>query len=184
MDAEVSLAAPNRNYSLVLLLGYAAGHNLVEDLFASICCLSFCKVINRHTCRDVLKMSEVSDTNLPGPLSEDDDETAAELLEIDEQKPGATALDKPRRGRPPSAATANKGSGGEAKPEANKVVKLLDKNPLGMTLPEMAGGTRQIKRIKTMRPLLAEAIRSGLVMPVSQRAGHTVYRLVKHIANR
>ncbi|MBS1991409.1 MAG: hypothetical protein JSS83_12885 [Cyanobacteria bacterium SZAS LIN-3] len=98
------------------------------------------------------------------------------------------APEKPRRGRPPSASTAAgaapKVTGGDAKPQENKVVKLLEKNPLGMTLPEMAGGPRQIKRIKTMRPLLAEAIRSGLVMPVSQRAGHTVYRLVKHIANR
>jgi hypothetical protein len=92
--------------------------------------------------------------------------------------------EKPKRGRPPSANTGAKVVSAEAKPDANRVVKLLDKNPLGMTLPEMAGGTRQIKRIKTMRPLLAEAIRSGLVMPVSQRAGHTVYRLVKHIANR
>ncbi len=68
--------------------------------------------------------------------------------------------------------------------EENKVVKLLDKNPLGMTLPEMAGGTRQIKKIKTLRPMLAEAIRLGLVMPVSQRAGHTVYRLVKNLGPR
>lgn len=71
-----------------------------------------------------------------------------------------------------------------AKPAENKVVKLLEKNPLGMTLPEMAGGTRQLKRIRTLRPILAEAIRSGQVMPVSQRAGHTVYRLVKHLSNR
>jgi hypothetical protein len=35
-----------------------------------------------------------------------------------------------------------------------------------------------------LRPQLAEAIRAGLIMPVSQRAGHTVYRLVRHIANR
>ena len=68
-----------------------------------------------------------------------------------------------------------------AKPAENKVVKLLEKNPLGMTLPEMAGGPRQLKRIRTLRPILAEAIKSGLVMPVSQRAGHTVYKLVKHI---
>ncbi|MBU6452037.1 MAG: hypothetical protein KGS72_09690 [Cyanobacteria bacterium REEB67] len=94
--------------------------------------------------------------------------------------------DKPRRGRPPAARVEGKpvAPAGEPRPQDNKVVKLLDKNPLGMTLPEMAGGPRQIKRIKTLRPQLAEAIRAGLVMPVSQRAGHTVYRLVKHIANR
>ena len=72
----------------------------------------------------------------------------------------------------------------ETKPAENRVVKLLEKNPLGMTLPEMAGGTRQLKRIRTLRPILAEAIRSGLVMPVSQRAGHTVYRLVKYLGPR
>ena len=72
----------------------------------------------------------------------------------------------------------------ESRPAENKVVKLLEKNPLGMTLPEMAGGTRQLKRIRTLRPVLAEAIRQGLVMPVSQRAGHTVYRLVKFLSNR
>lgn len=88
---------------------------------------------------------------------------------------------KPKRGRPPSAARAAQPTD---KPQENKVVKLLDKNPLGMTLPEMAGGPRQLKRIRTLRPILAEAIRSGLVMPVSQRAGHTVYRLVKHMAHR
>jgi hypothetical protein len=68
--------------------------------------------------------------------------------------------------------------------EVNKVVKLLEKNPLGMTLPEMAGGTRQIKKMRIFRPLLAQAIREGIIMPVSQRAGHTVYRLVKYLANR
>ncbi len=50
-----------------------------------------------------------------------------------------------------------------------------------MTLPEMAGGPRQIKRMKTLRPILADAIRLGLIMPVSQRAGHTVYKLVKNM---
>lgn len=66
----------------------------------------------------------------------------------------------------------------------NKIVKLLEKTPLGLTLPEMAGGPRQVKKIRLLRPLLAEAIRSGLVMPVSQRAGHTVYRLVKFLGPR
>jgi hypothetical protein len=70
------------------------------------------------------------------------------------------------------------------KPPENKVVRLLEKNPLGMTLPEMAGGQRQMKKIKLLRPLLAEAIREGLVMPVSQRAGNTVYRLVKYLGPR
>lgn len=66
----------------------------------------------------------------------------------------------------------------------NKVLRLLEKNPLGMTLPEMAGGPRQVKKMKTLRPMLAEAIRLGLVMPVSQRAGNTVYRLVKNLGPR
>jgi hypothetical protein len=66
----------------------------------------------------------------------------------------------------------------------NKVVKLLEKNPLGMTLPEMAGGPRQLKKLRSLRPLLAEAIKSGMVMPISQRAGHTVYRLVKYLGHR
>lgn len=80
-----------------------------------------------------------------------------------------------KRGRPPIARKP------VVKPPSaeNKVVRLLEKNPLGMTLPEMAGGPRQLKRIKTLRPILAEAIRLGLIMPVSQRAGHTVYKLVK-----
>lgn len=72
----------------------------------------------------------------------------------------------------------------EDKPRSNLVIKLLEKNPLGMTLPEMAGGTRKMKRIKTLRPMLAQAIKEGLIMPVSQRAGHTVYRLVRHIGSR
>lgn len=74
--------------------------------------------------------------------------------------------------------------GSDARPLDNRVIKLLEKNPLGMTLPEMAGGVRQLKRIRTLRPMLAQAIRTGLVMPISQRAGHTVYRLVKHLGNR
>lgn len=79
-----------------------------------------------------------------------------------------------------SAAAADKGRA----PDSNKVLRLLEKNPLGMTLPEMAGGPRQVKKIKLLRPMLAEAIRSGLVMPVSQRAGNTVYRLVKFLGPR
>ena len=72
----------------------------------------------------------------------------------------------------------------ELKLQDNKVAKLLEKNPLGLTLPEMAGGTRQLKRIRALRPILAEAIKLGLVMPISQRAGHTVYRLVKNLGPR
>lgn len=78
--------------------------------------------------------------------------------------------------RKPAAPTTNEKTD-------NKVVKMLDKNPLGMTLPEMAGGPRKIKRIRTLRPMLAQAIKEGVVMPVSQRSGHTVYRLVRHINN-
>lgn len=74
--------------------------------------------------------------------------------------------------------------GGEKRAVENRVVKFLEKNPLGMTLPEMAGGPRQLKKIRGLRPLLTEAIRDGLVMPVSQRAGQTVYRLVKHLGHR
>lgn len=70
------------------------------------------------------------------------------------------------------------------KKEENKVIRLLEKNPLGMTLPEMAGGPRQLKKIKLLRPMLADAIRSGQVMPISQRAGNTVYRLVKYMRTR
>jgi len=128
-------------------------------------------------------MSE--DTNnypdFPQPPGNDPATTVEASAPVQGEQAGS---DKPKRGRPPSAVTAGRPASTEAKPDANKIVKLLDKNPLGMTLPEMAGGPRQIKRIKTLRPLLAEAIRAGLVMPVSQRAGHTVYRLVKHIANR
>jgi hypothetical protein len=72
----------------------------------------------------------------------------------------------------------------KAKQPENKIIRLLEKNPLGMTLPEMAGGPRQVKKIRLLRPLLAEAIRNGLVMPVSQRAGNTVYRLVKNLGPR
>ena len=61
---------------------------------------------------------------------------------------------------------------------------FLEKNPLGMTLQEMSGGTRQIKKLRILRPMLAQAIEEGRVMPVSQRAGRTVYRLVKHLTNR
>ena len=86
-----------------------------------------------------------------------------------------------KRGRPSGSAKAE---GGAEKPADNKVVKLLEKNPLGMTLPEMAGGPRQMKRIRTLRPQLQSAIQEGLVMPVSQRAGHTVYKLVKHLGRR
>jgi len=81
-------------------------------------------------------------------------------------------------------AKAAKPAADKPKSETNKVIRLLEKNPLGMTLPEMAGGPRQVKKIKMLRPMLAEAIRAGMVMPVSQRAGNTVYRLVKNLGPR
>lgn len=94
---------------------------------------------------------------------------------------------QPTESRPPvkkpAARTSAEKPPGERAQE-NKVAKLLERNPLGMTLPEMAGGPRQLKKIRTLRPILAESIRSGLVMPVSQRAGHTVYRLVKFLGPR
>lgn len=72
----------------------------------------------------------------------------------------------------------------EPKQGENRVVKLLEKNQLGMTLPEMAGGPRQFKKLKILRVQLGEALKNGLVMPISQRAGHTVYRLVKYLGPR
>jgi hypothetical protein len=72
----------------------------------------------------------------------------------------------------------------ESKPAENRVLKLLEKNPLGMTIPEMAGGPRQLKKIRTLRAHLDEAIKMGLVLPVSQRAGYNVYKLVKNLRNR
>jgi hypothetical protein len=105
-------------------------------------------------------------------------EAAAQaILNAEAQAAGAK-----KRGRPSGSAKAE--GGAESKPADNKVVKLLEKNPLGMTLPEMAGGPRQMKRIRTLRPQLQSAIQEGLVMPVSQRAGHTVYKLVKHLGRR
>jgi len=89
---------------------------------------------------------------------------------------------EPEEKRPARMVFADK-SKTDKTPE-NKVLRLLEKNPLGMTLPEMAGGPRQVKKLKTLRPMLAEAIRLGLVMPVSQRAGSTVYRLVKNLGPR
>ena len=88
------------------------------------------------------------------------------------------------QGQPVVKPKAKPATAGVPKPPENKVVRLLEKNPLGMTLPEMAGGPRQVKKIRLLRPMLAEAIRSGLVMPVSQRAGNTVYRLVKFLGPR
>lgn len=85
---------------------------------------------------------------------------------------------------PPPITKPKKSAADKTKPPENKVVRLLEKNPLGMTLPEMAGGPRQVKKIRLLRPMLAQAIREGLVMPVSQRAGNTVYRLVKFLGPR
>lgn len=91
--------------------------------------------------------------------------------------------DKPALGRM-EFPLADKEKAKKEKSQENKVIRLLEKNPLGMTLPEMAGGPRQVKKMKLLRPMLAEAIRLGVVMPVSQRAGSTVYKLVKNLGPR
>ncbi len=85
---------------------------------------------------------------------------------------------------PHNGSKAAKAAVEKPKPPENRVVRLLEKNPLGLTLPEMAGGPRQVKKIRILRPMLAEAIKNGLVMPVSQRAGNTVYRMVKFLGPR
>jgi hypothetical protein len=105
-------------------------------------------------------------------------------MNSDENTTEQNAADKETPTRPPITAKAKKAASATPKPADNKVVRLLEKNPLGMTLPEMAGGPRQVKKIKLLRPMLTEAIREGLVMPVSQRAGHTVYKLVKKMGPR
>ena len=104
-----------------------------------------------------------------------EEKNTAKKTEEEEQMQGYVKRSPVKRKPVEDASTAKPG---------NKVLKLLEKNPLGMTLPEMAGGTRKPKQIRTLRPMLSEAIKQGLVMPVSQRSGHTVYRLVKHISNR
>jgi hypothetical protein len=104
-----------------------------------------------------------------------DDDTTQEVV-ADNLETGDTTTPVKQKAKPASDKPS--------KPPENKVVRLLEKNPLGMTLPEMAGGPRQMKKIKLLRPLLTEAIREGLVMPVSQRAGSTVYRLVKYLGPR
>jgi hypothetical protein len=102
-----------------------------------------------------------------------DDNTTEQISVDNQEQPEAAPVAKAKKATP-------------AAPKApeNKVVRLLEKNPLGMTLPEMAGGPRQVKKIRALRPMLTEAIREGLVMPVSQRAGNTVYRLVKFLGPR
>ena len=105
-------------------------------------------------------------------LDEDLSETKAESVQVIVETESISVGKKPRGLKAPKTIIDN------------KVVKLLEKNPLGMTLPEMAGGPRQQKKIKTLRPQLSQAIKDGLVMPISQRAGHTVYRLVKHLSGR
>lgn len=94
------------------------------------------------------------------------------------------AVDNVKQAESAQTAKPKKAAPTTQKPPENKVVRLLEKNPLGMTLPEMAGGPRQVKKIKALRPMLTEAIRDGLVMPVSQRSGNTVYRLVKFLGPR
>lgn len=105
-------------------------------------------------------------------------------MNSDENTTPQNVVDNELPTRPPVQAKPKKAPSAPPKPGDNKVVRLLEKNPLGMTLPEMAGGPRQVKKIKTLRPLLTEAIKEGLVMPVSQRAGHTVYKLVKKMGPR
>jgi hypothetical protein len=102
-----------------------------------------------------------------------DDNTTEQVAVDNSEQAEAIAVSKPKK----VASTT-------PKPPENKVVRLLEKHPLGLTLPEMAGGPRQVKKIKGLRPMLTEAIRDGLVMPVSQRAGNTVYRLVKFLGPR
>jgi hypothetical protein len=105
-------------------------------------------------------------------------------MNSDENTTEPKTVDNETPTRPPIIAKPKKVASAAPKPGDNKVVRLLEKNPLGMTLPEMAGGPRQVKKIKTLRPMLTEAIKDGLVMPVSQRAGHTVYKLVKKMGPR
>lgn len=111
-----------------------------------------------------------------------EEELSSEISQQEGQETQPEGAEKPKRGRPPIVRPATPTV--VSKPAENKVVRILEKNPLGMTLPEMAGGPRQIKRMKTLRPILAEAIKLGLIMPVSQRAGHTVYKLVRNMGPR
>lgn len=120
-------------------------------------------------------------------LLENQSEVKMSELDVSSQSP--SEAEDSARSEADSQAEAQKKKTARAaversKPPENKIVRLLEKNPLGLTLPEMAGGPRQVKKIRMLRPLLAEAIRSGLVMPVSQRAGNTVYRLVKYLGPR
>lgn len=113
-------------------------------------------------------------------MSTEDPSTKIEEQQPDGSQPGL----EPDGGQDAPPIKPSKPASDKAKTPDNKIVRLLEKNPLGMTLPEMAGGPRQVKKIKMLRPMLAEAIRNGLVMPVSQRAGNTVYRLVKYLGPR
>lgn len=122
-------------------------------------------------------MHEPAGQNNNSESFENADSTPPKTVSIETTPAEAEAEKKPTRGRKPKSPEA-------AAVQDNKVVRLLEKNPLGMTLPEMAGGPRQVKKIKLLRPMLAEAIRTGQVMPVSQRAGATVYRLVKYLGPR
>ena len=113
-------------------------------------------------------------------MNTEKDDVNVEEQQLESAAPAPEAIVRPPIMQPiPTKAASEKPKGPE-----NKIIRLLEKNPLGMTLPEMAGGQRQVKKIKLLRPMLAEAIRQGLVMPVSQRAGHTVYRLVKFLGPR
>lgn len=110
-----------------------------------------------------------------------DSDATNDLEQPETPEPPKPAMPRMVMAKPKKPTTA---ASDKAKAPENKVVRLLEKNPLGMTLPEMAGGPRQMKKIKLLRPLLAQAIREGMVMPISQRAGNTVYRLVKYLGPR
>ncbi len=105
-------------------------------------------------------------------------------MTVDDDPPFFTVVDNALTGDGDQLAKPKKPAADKPKAPENKVVRLLEKHPLGLTLPEMAGGPRQVKKIRLLRPLLTEAIQQGLVMPVSQRAGSTVYRLVKNLGPR
>ena len=114
-------------------------------------------------------------------MNSENDDVNVEEQQLETAAPSPEAIVRPPIMKPNAAKPSPDKPKGT---ENNKIIRLLEKNPLGMTLPEMAGGPRQLKKIRTLRPILAEAIKTGQVMPISQRAGHTVYRLVKFLGPR
>lgn len=105
-------------------------------------------------------------------------------MTVDDDATFFTVVDNAATGDGTQPPKPKKPAAEKPKASENKVVRLLEKHPLGLTLPEMAGGPRQMKKIRLLRPLLTKAIQDGLVMPVSQRAGSTVYRLVTKLGPR